>query len=85
MRLLKVFFALVIAALAVTAGIFVAAIGAVAVAAFFLIRGLSRRLVGDSSRPAPAVARPARPPVAPGSSDVIEVTATEVRSDPSLR
>lgn len=71
MRILKILFALVLAVLAVAAGVFVAAAVAVAVVLFLVIRWVQRRLRGGN--PAPALRK--RPTAA---GDAIDVTATEV-------
>ncbi len=80
MRYLKILGAVLLAALAATAGIVMLAV-AVAVAAIFL---LVQRLRGKPPVIRFGRATPPRPRPAPGS-DVIDVTATDVTARPQLR
>lgn len=81
MRLLKVVLAAVLAALAVTVGAFAVVVLVVGVIAYFLVRWTMRKLGGSAPRSIPAPP----PRRARTASDVIDVTATEVRADPHLR
>ncbi|MES2697320.1 MAG: hypothetical protein V4773_27895 [Verrucomicrobiota bacterium] len=83
MQFLKVFLALVVAALAVTVGFVAVAVAAVAVVAYFVARLIvlkfrtkSPLASGSAHATRPAQVRPAR-------GNVIDITATEVPSSPS--
>lgn len=81
MRFVKLLLAFVLAALAVTVGVFAVAALAIGILAYFLGRWTLRKLRGPRTEIAPAAA-----PRRAAAGDVIDVTATEVRSDsPPLR
>jgi hypothetical protein len=87
MRLMKVLSTALLAVFAVLVGLFMAMV--VAVASIFVF--LARRVFGSSARPPSPSPEPAMEtaPRAPRSmseaADVIEVTATEVPADQSVR
>jgi len=78
-QLIKAILALIGAALAMLMGLMTVAAIAVAAAVYFVVQ----RLLGRGRlAPRPAAPRRARPVA---SGDVIDVTATEVRTDPPAR
>jgi uncharacterized membrane protein YedE/YeeE len=87
MALMKVLSTAILAALAVLVGLFMAMV--VAVGSIFVF--LARRIFGGTTRrpstaPEPAMETAPRAPRSMSeSADVIEVTATEVPADPSVR
>jgi hypothetical protein len=72
---LKILLAIVAGVAVVAAGFVVVAIAAVLVLAFLLIRSIRRRFAGGKVRTQGAATRARR------GADVIEVSATEVRTD----
>lgn len=77
MRFLRVVFILVVVALATVAGVFIAAIAALAGVVFFLVQSFRRR---GPRTPVPPGARPRPRP--PQAADAIDVVATEVEVPP---
>jgi hypothetical protein len=82
MRALRIFLTLLLAVIAVTAGLFVAAIVAVSALALYV----GTRLLGDKGfrvTGSTTMRRSTRPASTHGSSDAIEVSATEVAQEPA--
>lgn len=82
MRSLKMILAGLFAAIAIAAAVAAGFVAAAVIGAIGFTVYVVRRLLG---RPPASPARPnaGRPGQAPGAADAIEVTATEVRSEPN--